>query len=118
VFPDARQIIAGFDEGRTVQDREFRVIYQNRMMRQRFGDQVEQHCYEVYEQRFTVCPNSPVSACFADGKIHAAKRSVAIDGADYLLENIASPIRDRNDTFIAAVESCHDITRRKAAEQG
>ena len=110
-------IIAAIGDGLTVQDREFRVIYQNRVMKKLFGDQVGHHCYEVYAQGTAVCPDCPVAACFADGKVHSAERSVTINGTPHILENVAAALTDRNNTIIAAVELCHDITRRKNSEQ-
>jgi diguanylate cyclase (GGDEF)-like protein/PAS domain S-box-containing protein len=109
-------IIAAIGDGLTVQDREFRIIYQNNRMRELFGECVGKLCHEAYEHSTVKCKGCPVAACFDDGEIHRAERVVTINGEKHSFENTASPVLDNDGRIIASVEIIRDITGHKEAE--
>ncbi len=109
-------VLADMGDAVTVQDRDFRIIYQNAAMQELFGDCLGTVCYTAYERNSGVCPDCPVAKCFADGKIHKAERHIQIKGEMRVLENTASPIRAADGRIIAAVEALHDVTSRKQTE--
>ena len=52
-FPTASkgdEIIAAVGDGITVHNKDFRIIYQNQVMKDIFGDRVVQTCYAAYNQ--------------------------------------------------------------------
>lgn len=100
----------------TVQDRDFRIVYQNPAMQALIGDRVGSFCYSAYEGNTAVCPGCPVQKCFADGGVHKAERNVTIKGELRVVENTASPIRDEDGRIIASVEVVRDVTSRKHTE--
>lgn len=110
-------IISAIGTGVTVQDRGFRVIYQNNVLRELFGDCVGSYCYQAYKDCSSVCADCPVAKCFADGAIHTSERRLSIKGQLCIFENTASPIRDANGNIVAAVEVLHDVTRNKKTEE-
>lgn len=110
-------IISAIGDGLTVHDREFRIIYQNHAAKRLFGECRGMHCYAVYGQRDAVCPDCPLAACFANGEIHRAERTITIAGRKHVVENVATPISDRSGTIVAAVEVIRDITERMEAEE-
>lgn len=110
-------IVAAIGDGVTVQDRNFRILYQNRFCRDIFGEHPGEYCYRIYEQKDEICPECPVAACFADGEIHTSERSITVGDKKVIVENTAAPIRDSAGTITAAVELCHVITERKEAEK-
>ena len=74
-------IIAAIGDGISIQDRDFKVLYQNEQHREMAGgNHVGEYCYQAYERRDTVCEGCPVALSFADGQVHTAERSVTING--------------------------------------
>lgn len=114
---DFESLVSAMGDGVTVQGRDFRVIYQNQALRELVGNQVGNCCYTVYEGNRAVCPDCPVAKCFEDGLPHTAERSLLIKGEQRVLENSASPVRDRDGQIVAAVEVMRDVTLRKEMEK-
>lgn len=111
------EIIAAVGDGITVHDKDFRIIYQNQVMQDIFGDCVGKTCYEAYNQLSEVCLECPVATCFASGEVHTVERIVNIAEKTYVFETCASPIRDNNGMIVAAVEVVRNATERKEAEE-
>src|SRR5512133_1298878 len=113
----ADAIIAALGDGVTVQDRDFRIVYQNPLMQDVFGNRIGELCHTVDEQNDSVCSGCPVASCFLDGEIHEAERHVMVNGCQRVVENRAAPPRDGEGRIVAAVEVVRDITVRKEAEE-
>lgn len=109
-------ILSSLGDPVTVQDRNFRIIYQNTAMKQLMGDVVGSHCYRAYEENSQICPDCPVAACFVDGGVHSAERTIRINGEKRIFENIASPLKNETGEVYAAVEVIRDITVRTKTE--
>lgn len=110
------EILSAMSDAVTVQDRDFRIIYQNRAMKELFGGCTGKACYSVYEQKAGISPDCPVAACYRDGAVHTAERSIIVNGVPRLFDNTASPLRDANGEIHAAVEVLRDVTPRKQIE--
>lgn len=54
----------------TVIGKDFRIVKANDSFREKFGDALNEHCYEIYKRRKTKCPNCPAVKTFKDGKVH------------------------------------------------
>lgn len=113
----AAAVLAALGDGITVHDRNYRIVYQNSVIQRAFGNRVGDHCYEAYEGRSAMCPGCPVAECFADGGIYSAERSVLLNGKRLVVQNTASPVRDRDGRIVAAVEVVRDITPKKVADE-
>lgn len=113
---NSEAIISALGDAVTVQDRNFRIIYQNPAMKELFGENLGSPCHSVYEKRAAVCPDCPVEACFKDGGIHTSERTVTIQGELRTVENTASPLMNEIGEIYAAVEVVHDVTQRKKTE--
>jgi len=111
------QIIAAVGDGITVHDKDFRIIYQNQVMKDIFGDCLGKTCYAAYNQSRDVCPECPVATCFSSGEVHTVERIVNIAEKTFVFETCASPIRDNNGIIVAAVEVVRNATERKEAEE-
>ena len=111
------EIIAAVGDGITVHDKDFRIIYQNQVMKNIFGDCIGKTCYEAYNQSSEVCPGCPVATCFSSGEVHTVERIVNIAEKTFVFETCASPIRDQNGMIVAAVEVVRNATERKEAEE-
>lgn len=113
----AEAIISSVGAGLTVQDREFRIVYQNEIMKQLFGQHLGAVCHTVYKESDTACPSCPVAQCFEDGESHSSERCLTLNGAMVVVENTATPLVDASGGIVAAVEMVRDITGRRDTEE-
>jgi len=110
-------ILASMGEGLSIQDRNLRVMLQNRAHREMVGDFTGRPCYEMYNHNDRPCENCPVLAAFRDGGTHVILREVIrVDGIRYL-EVTASPLRDAVGELVGAIEIVRDVTSRVVAEK-
>jgi PAS domain S-box-containing protein len=70
----AEAIIAAMGDGISIQDRQFRILYQNEVQRKLIGDHLGRFCYEVYENKDHVCEGCPVAMAYRDGGVHTVER--------------------------------------------
>lgn len=108
-------IIEAIGDGFSIQDTDFKLLYMNRTAREMFGDRVGEYCYQVFEQRDSVCPDCPLAASYADGNIHRVERSNPTRTLH--VEITASPVRDATGAIIGGIELVRDITRQKQDEE-
>ncbi|WP_224981604.1 sensor histidine kinase [Geomonas agri] len=109
-------ILASVPDAVSVQDRDFRILYQNPPARQFRGEHVGHHCYSAYHGRNAVCIGCVVSDCFQDGLPHRQESTLVIDGQTRHIETAAAPLTDGTGEVVAAIEVVHDITERKTKE--
>jgi len=112
-----QSLVDAMEDGLTIQDRDYNIIYEGRLQRTIFGDHVGEKCYRVYEGREKVCEGCPVEKAFKDGKSHATERRTEISGEVTFWENTANPIRDAKGEIVSCLEVTRDITERKQQEQ-
>jgi PAS domain S-box-containing protein len=109
-------IIAALGEGLIIVDREFKIIYQNQVMKDLTGDDSEEHCYVMYGNQRQNCEMCPVAWTFSDGEIHTMEKSAVKDGRTVYREITASPLRDDSGAITAGVVLVRDITERKRSD--
>jgi len=113
-----QSVIDAMEDGLTIQDTDYNIIYQNEPLRIIFGDHVGEKCYRVYESRDKLCDGCPVEKAFGDGKSHISERRVVIPSGEVTFwENTANPIRDARGEAVSCLEVARNITRRKRAEE-
>lgn len=110
-------IISAIGDGISIQDPDFRILYQNQIHRDLLGDQVGKYCYKVFQNSDRVCRDCPIKRSFADGNIHRSEGSVSTEKGVLLLEQTASPLKDSTGKVIAGVKVVRDITHRKKMEE-
>jgi len=110
-------IIAALGDAISIQDTDFKVLYQNKIHQDIIGDQKGGYCYREYEHRDHICEGCPVNMTFMDGKIHIEERSMIKDEQKLFFEITSSPLRDSTDRIIAGIEIARDITKRKQTEE-
>jgi two-component system NtrC family sensor kinase len=112
-----QSVIDAMENGLTIQDRDYNIIYQNEVLR-RFGDHVGEKCYRVYEGKDKLCDGCPVEKAFRDGKSHTSERKlVTPSGKVIFRENTANPVRDAGGRIVSCLEIVRSITERKQAEE-
>ena len=111
-------IIAGIGDGISIQNRDFKIIYQNDAHINMVGNHVGQYCYKGYENRDQVCEGCPIDMAFKDGAIHTTERlNVLTDRGLRDFEITASPVRNSAGEIVSGAEVVRDITARKLAEE-
>jgi PAS domain S-box-containing protein len=63
-------IMAAMGDGVTVQDLDFRIIYQNEVLIRRRGHRLGEPCYRVYADRDDICEDCQAQKSIADGQAH------------------------------------------------
>lgn len=109
-------IIEAIGDGITIQDRDFRILYQNQSIKEMIGDHIGKLCYIAYEKRDQRCEKCPVAMVFEDGGVHTVIRTAPTDKGILYVENTASPMKNSKGEIIAGIEVVHNITERKQAE--
>jgi PAS domain S-box-containing protein len=110
-------IISAIGDGISIQDREFRILYQNEVTKNLIGEQVGKFCYEAYEGKDHVCETCPVEIAYRDGGVHTVERRVETEKGVLFVEITASPVRDASGDIVAGVEVIRDITVRRRGEE-
>ncbi|MHB8844714.1 MAG: PAS domain-containing hybrid sensor histidine kinase/response regulator [Nitrospirota bacterium] len=110
-------ILAAMGDGISIQDLDYRVLYQNEAHKAIVGEHQGEHCYAAYERRGDVCGECPVALAYQDGKVHTVERSAANDKGTIYVEVTASPLRDASGAIVAGIEVVRNITERRRAEE-
>ncbi len=115
-------IVNTIEYGLLIVDRDKNIMYQNDVLKDIFGDALNNKCYELYE----CCdvggecfPGSClVDVAFQKGTSHTVdKKTVNKSGTLRFWENTASPIRDANGEIVSSLIVVRDITERKKTEE-
>lgn len=109
-------ILAALGDGLTVQDTNFKILYQNHVQRRKQGDHLGEYCYKAYHNRNGICDGCLLVKCFADGQVRRRETSANTENGLIHMEVSASPIRDAYGNIVAGVETVRDITERKNLE--
>jgi two-component system cell cycle sensor histidine kinase/response regulator CckA len=110
-------IIAAIGDSIIIQDTDFKIIYQNQVQNELYGDRIGEYCYKAYEGRDSICEGCPVELSLKDGEIHRAERSLTTENGVAYFELTGSPLRDSAGKIIAGVKVIRDITERKRIEE-
>ncbi|MGE4560248.1 MAG: GAF domain-containing protein [Desulfobulbus sp.] len=115
---DHKKILDLMTDGITIQDPEFNIIYQNRVMREAFGNRLGEKCYAVYEKRDKICEGCGIQKAIRTGKVNVVLRTgVSITGQLASWENVCVPLYDHEGgKVIAGMEICRDVTHRVTLE--
>jgi PAS domain S-box-containing protein len=103
--------------GLTIQDKDFNVIFQNRISREYYPG-LGRKCYKAFEGRDEICEGCPVKAAYDDGQSHTVERETHLPSGELAFwENTANPIRNAQGKIIACLEITRNITEQKQAEE-
>jgi signal transduction histidine kinase len=110
-------ILACIGDGISIQDLEYRVLFQNEVHKQMVGgDAKGGYCYTCYQKRDRVCDTCQVRLAYEDGRVHTLLQTVRKADGDHYFEITASPVRSGAGDIIAGIELVREITDRKRAE--
>jgi PAS domain S-box-containing protein len=100
-------------DGISIQDTDFKILYQNSTHKLFVGEHTGEYCYKAYEKRSHICEGCPLMMTFKDGLPHTEERTAPTDKGISHFEITASPLRDKTGGIIAGIEVARDITERK-----
>jgi transcriptional regulator with PAS, ATPase and Fis domain len=109
-------IVEALGDAISIQDTDFRVLYQNKSHRTMVGEHAGEYCYKGYQGRDSICDGCHLALSFRDGKIHKKERTRVTASGEFYYEIIASPLRNASGDIIAGIEAVRDITERKKIE--
>jgi PAS domain S-box-containing protein len=110
-------VIAAVGDGISIQDTNYRVLYQNQLAKDMVGDHIGEYCYKAYQCEDQVCEGCHLAMSFMDGGIHKKEQYRITDAGILYYEIIASPLRDSTGKVVAGIEAVRDITQRKKMEE-
>jgi len=113
----SESIIETIGDAISIQDTNFRILYQNQVHKNLTGDHIGDYCYIAYKRSDHICEGCPVDMSFRNGDIHTKETSTTIDGEVSYVEITTSPLKDKTGKIIAGIEVVRDITRRKRMEK-
>lgn len=110
------KILASMGDGMSIQDRNMRIVYQNKFMIDNFGSHIGKLCYEIYEKRESICDGCPIVEAYRTEKVNKALRIGSTkSGEQFRFENIASVLRNQQDEIVAGIELCRIVEDRERA---
>ena len=109
-------ILASIGDAISIQDTDFKIIYQNKATIDMAGEHIGQYCYEAYENNRKVCDSCQLEMAFEDGKIHRMQREALTGNGLKYLEITASCLKDSSGKITAGIEVVRDLTERRKLE--
>ncbi len=95
-----------------VRDRDYRIVANNTLFKEDFGEGEGRLCYEVFRHRAEPCPDCPVDATFADGKRHVLEAVVTcLDGRAKNVLTFSAPLRNGEGEISEVMALSTDITQ-------
>ena len=104
--------------GLAIISKDYRTLWANKVLKDKFGDVEGKICYSTYNQRNEICSRCGVREVLETGKAEVVNEQVGKDVDDKTIwsEIIATPIKDNDGNIIAVLELVVPITERKKAE--
>ena len=113
-----QSLIDAMTDAFNIIDRDYNVIYQNKLAKRLFGDRMGEKCYLAFEGNKNVCDGCPVKEAFKYGESYTAERRIVTpSGGVIFWENTANPIRDAEGRVVSCLELASDVTKRKQMEE-
>jgi signal transduction histidine kinase len=109
-------IIAALGDGISIQDKQFRVLYQNQIHKDMVGDHSGEYCFKAYQRKEKICDECHLAMSFLDGRIHKKEQFRVTPRGTIHYEIISSPLRNAKGEIVAGIEAVRDISERKKVE--
>jgi len=110
-------IMDAIGDGISIQDTGLKILYQNRVHKDLFGDHIGEYCYRAYKCSSHSSNECPLELSLKDRKAHAEDREVHTDKGIFHVEISASVIGNKMGDVIGGIEVVRDITKRKKGEE-
>lgn len=110
-------ILEALGDGISIQDRSWRILYQNALHRSMMGDHRGELCYRAYHGFGSVCPGCRLERSFNDGQVHVHESETRGPDGRQVVEIISTPLLDDDGRIVAGIEAVRDVTERKLLEE-
>ncbi|MGK2905090.1 MAG: PAS domain S-box protein [Desulfuromonadales bacterium] len=112
----AEAVMASMGEGLSIQNSDYIITYQNKVLQDLIGDHVGENYFTAYEKNEQAGGKSPLKSAFNDGRVHRGTTTVAVGNETRYHEITASPLRDIDGNIVAVVEVIRDVSEQKKLE--
>ena len=112
-YAELESAINALADGVSIYDRQFRVLYQNRVIIDLYGPALWERCHLAYHKRGELCPDCPSIRTLGDGGVHSTIRKLDNAGEPVFVEIRSSPILNARGEVAAVAEVTRDITERE-----
>jgi PAS domain S-box-containing protein len=109
-------IIEAIGDALSIQDTDFKILYQNERAIKMIGNHIGEYCYKAYEKRDSVCENCSLALSFNDGKVRTVERRNPAK-RELTVEITSSVIKNSTGKIIAGIEVVRNISKRKRLEE-
>ncbi|MBD3227526.1 MAG: PAS domain S-box protein, partial [Candidatus Lokiarchaeota archaeon] len=109
-------IIKGLSRGKIAIDiinKDYKIIYQSQLLKERFGDNIGELCYKTYIHREKPCESCKIKKVLKENKVYSIEL-IGMDGRYY--EIISIPFSELDNKRNKVIEVIIDITNRKKVE--
>jgi PAS domain S-box-containing protein len=113
----AEGILDAIGDAISIQDRTFRILYENQVHKAMLGDHEGEYCYKAYQKKEDICDGCNLALTFRDSGVHKVLRKLRAGRKTKYFEITSSPLKDAKGRVIAGIEVVRDITERKQAEK-
>ena len=110
-------ILEGIHDGISIQDRDYRILYQNPRFIEMVGNHIGEYCYRAYQHREAICEECPLVLTFRDALPHKGVKTLSCREGGLYIEILSSPLKNDKGEVISVIESIRDITARIKMEQ-
>jgi PAS domain S-box-containing protein len=99
--------------------KDYRVLYANKFVKNNMGNVEGKLCYATLNTLDHICPDCGVKKIFEEGvaKDSHEYSQIGIDGKQFFVEIIATPLKDKDGNVTAALEFIVDIGEKKRLQQ-
>jgi signal transduction histidine kinase len=104
-------------EGISIQDTNFRILFQNEYHKELAGNHVGKFCYKAYRNNDRVCEGCQLEISIRDNVTCRKEQSRKTSSGVIEFEIISSPLRDSSGRIIAGIEQVREITRCRNSEE-
>ncbi len=109
-------IIEAIGDALSIQDTNFKILYQNKKAIKMIGNHIGDYCFKAYENKDSVCENCSLALSFKDGKVRTVERRNPTK-KELTVEITSSVIKDSTGKIIAGIEVVRNISKRKRLEE-
>jgi signal transduction histidine kinase len=113
---ETNRMIEALGDAVSIQDTNFKILYQNEKAIQIMDNQVGKFCYKAFENSDYVCEGCPLKISFSDGKARTVERHNPVKKG-LIVEITTSVMKDSTGKIIAGIEIVRDITKRKKLDE-
>ncbi len=111
-------ILEAIGDAISIQDKNLKIIYQNKAHVSMMGNHLGEYCYTAYQSKHEPCHGCHLLESFKDGKAHRRQTSGEITGCGKIhVEIVSTPLRDAQGEIIGGIESVRDVTERVMMEE-